>query len=158
MATGILVVTKADNCGVCRGLEANGLFKSLDDDLKVENVFTKSLKVMGPSSGAAIFNLDMFFPNFMFMSFETFERARLSLDNWKSVYNDIRFFNRTQPSDGNLSITQEYNDITLRSIQQFCNNSEKSIATSKHSKSRMLSMYYDNKHTDLRMTAMYNDI
>lgn len=136
MFSGYLIVNRADDCSVCRELNKEtpgkkSFFKELlkfEDDESLtgilDRVIINELKAMGPIEDLpAIFNIDVRFPNFKYMSENTYQKAMKSGDNYRFLLNEIRFFNR-RFEGGQLVPYNEYpGPITYETIIRFCRDS-----------------------------------
>lgn len=125
---GLLVVFSSKKCYVCSDLETSGFFDQLDKELDlggdhiIEWIESKKSE---PHDGASIFNLDQYFPSFKYMLASSYDRVAASGTNYKSVLNEICFFNREYDfSKNELKNTEVYKGMfSFENIQSFCYNS-----------------------------------
>lgn len=130
-ANGVLIIVKADNCGACIAATAVGLFENIEAHVNIGTegkIATIPMKMMGPTSEAAVFNLAGTFPRFMYVLARDFDRVCVSGANTEGVINLVRFFNYTYNS-----ITKQLGDnqvelpFSLANIQTFCDTSMLSL-------------------------------
>lgn len=128
---GILVIVKADNCGGCIAATAAGLFTRLEDELNLGQngrIAPISMKMMGPTNEAAVFNLPETFPRFMYILARDFDQVCNSGVDYQSVVGMVRFFNYTyNPVSRKLDDNQVELPFSLVNIQAFCDASMLSL-------------------------------
>jgi hypothetical protein len=129
---GILVVERKNNCQVCKELERLGFFQDLDNMAGQpgwpDDVVTVDIENFNPSEVPKIFIIDQFYPNFKYMSNDVLQAAQSSGDNWKSVADDICYFNRVFDETGTLVPFEKYSGFfSLELIQKFCLDSDKEL-------------------------------
>ena len=121
---GVLVVTTATGCEVCKTLGNNGFFESL---IKLEDEGFKVLYLTAEVKNVAkIFNINPGYPNFKFILKDRFDDIKESGGNYLSVINDVKFLNFIAvkyENDIKLDKQDIYKTYELETISKFCHDS-----------------------------------
>jgi len=124
MVKGVLVVITSNDCPICNQLNSMGFFDSLAKNLNVDSIQSLELETMDKILEVApVFSMDKSFPSFKFMSQETFQEALKGGKNWQELAKKVTYFNRELVDNGKLKAISKYTALTLRTIQQFCDDS-----------------------------------